>query len=70
MVRRLDLIPLRALPASGIDEGRPQAEVGIEATLLDALNAVLASDEGRVAVVDNGRVVNVLDADKIRALSR
>ncbi len=66
MVRRLELIPLRSLKLPMAGPKRPSTQVSIDGTLLDALNAVLASKEGCVAVVDQGSVAGELNADAIR----
>ncbi|HXA28653.1 MAG TPA: ABC transporter ATP-binding protein, partial [Candidatus Angelobacter sp.] len=58
MVRRLGLIRLRDVPVPPLN-GRPAPaeRIDIEATLRDALDAVLRADDGRVAVVREGAVV-------------
>ncbi|MBV8194441.1 MAG: ABC transporter ATP-binding protein [Candidatus Dormibacteraeota bacterium] len=70
MVRRLALIRLHdvALPQS--NGATPAARVSAGATLRDALDAVLRSSDGRAAVMDDERVIGIVDADVIRAASQ
>ena len=71
LVRRLGLVPLRSVslpPANG--NPLPRASVTIDGTLRDALDAVLAADDGRAAVMDNGQVAGILDADAIRRVAQ
>ena len=70
LVRRLGLIRLRdvRLPAASADG--IAGEVDVEATLRDALDAVLQSSTGRVSVRHGDRTVGYLDADTIRLLAQ
>jgi len=67
MVRRLGLIRLADVAATPLD-GRPAPAERVEedASLRDALDAVLRSADGRVGVERGGEVVGVLDAEQIR----
>jgi osmoprotectant transport system ATP-binding protein len=65
LLRRLALLPLRALKLMP-DGARPGTEVGVAASLRDALDATLRSADGRVAVVDGPAWIGTLDADAIR----
>jgi osmoprotectant transport system ATP-binding protein len=65
LLRRLALLPLRDLRLSR-DGTRPQAEVSLNLSLRDALDATLRSTDGRVAVVDDAEWLGTLDADAIR----
>jgi osmoprotectant transport system ATP-binding protein len=67
MVRRLGLIRLRDVPLPPLN-GRlaPVERIDVDATLRDALDAVLQADDGRVAVLREGTVVGVIDAETIR----
>jgi osmoprotectant transport system ATP-binding protein len=67
MVRRLGLIRLRDVPLPPLN-GRPAPleRIDSEATLRDALDAVLRAGDGRVAVERDGAVVGVVDAETIR----
>ena len=65
-LRRLALVPLRDLTLAP-DGGAPPAErVDAGGSLRGALEAVLRSPDGRVAVVDGERVLGVVDAELIR----
>ncbi|MEA2646541.1 MAG: osmoprotectant transport system ATP-binding protein [Chloroflexota bacterium] len=66
LVRRLGLIPLRGLQLERDVRVRPAVEIDIEGTLRDALDGILRSDDGYVAVTDGGEVVGLLDAEAIR----
>ncbi len=71
MVRRLSLIRLRDLKLPAPDGAmRPSHEVGAEASLRDALDAVLRAPDGRISVMQDGRQIGVLDADAIREAAR
>ncbi|MGH7686353.1 MAG: ABC transporter ATP-binding protein [Candidatus Dormibacteria bacterium] len=70
MVRRLALIHLRGLPLGPVNGAVPQTTVAIEGTLRDALDAVLRSPDGEVAVMDGERVVGLVDGDAIRKASQ
>jgi len=67
LVRRLALIRLRDVPLASTTEPPPASSVDIGATLREALDAVLRSDDGRVAVTDGGRLRGMVDAEVIRA---
>jgi len=67
MVRRLGLIRLadaRLAPPDG--RAVPSVRLPESASLRDALDAVLQSPEGSVAVVRGGEVVGIVDAEQIR----
>ena len=67
MVRRLSLIQVRDIRLAPLDGGgAPRATVGSDATLRDALDAVLRTDDGRVQVVDGSEALGYVDADVIR----
>ena len=71
LVRRLALIPLRSIELGPLNGGAPpQVRVDLDATLRDALDAVLRAPDGRAAVVDGDTVRGVVDADLIRVASR
>jgi osmoprotectant transport system ATP-binding protein len=71
MVRRLALIRVREVTLASLDGQSPPSErVGADATLRDALDAVLRAADGRVLVVDGERPLGVVDADVIRRASR
>ena len=71
LVRRLALIPLRGVALGAANGGPPPVvSVDLDATLRDALDAVLRAPDGRAAVVEGGAVRGILDADLIRAASR
>lgn len=65
-VRRLALIPVRAVSLLPADGTQPATSVLIDASLRDALDAVLRTPDGRVAVIDGDRPVGVIDAATIR----
>ena len=69
MVRRLSLITLGDIQLDG-GEGGDGLSLGSQATLRDALDAVLRSPTGRVRVVDGDRHLGVVDADVIRRASQ
>jgi osmoprotectant transport system ATP-binding protein len=71
MVRRLSLIRLSDVklpPPDGAQ--RPAHEIGADASLRDALDAVLRSPDGRVSVVRDGKQAGVVDADLIGEAAR
>ena len=70
MVRRLGLLRLRDMQLDGAAPAAGAVRVSVDATLRDALDAVLRSADGRAAVVNGDRVVGVVDADRIRIASR
>jgi osmoprotectant transport system ATP-binding protein len=70
LVRRLALVPLREAPLAAVDGRSPAMRIGIDATLRDALDAVLRAADGTVAVVDGDRIAGIVDADVIRAASQ
>ncbi|HAW10238.1 MAG: ABC transporter ATP-binding protein [Candidatus Dormibacteria bacterium] len=71
MVRRLALLRVRdARLAQHNGSGLPTASVSADASLRDALDAVLRADGGRVTVRDAGAVLGVIDSDAIREASR
>jgi osmoprotectant transport system ATP-binding protein len=70
LVRRLALVPLRAVSLVPVNGRTPTERVDIAGTLRDALDAVLRADDGRVAVVDGERVAGIVNTDVIRAASR
>ena len=70
LVRRLALIHVRDVKLQPVNGAAPATTVDIGATLRDALDAVLRSSDGAVAVVDGDRVAGVVDGDVIRLASR
>jgi osmoprotectant transport system ATP-binding protein len=71
MVRRLALLRVRdARLVQSNGSGLPTASVSADASLRDALDAVLRSDGGRVTVREAGAVLGVIDSDAIREASR
>jgi osmoprotectant transport system ATP-binding protein len=66
MVRRLSLIRLSDISLAGSADGDGAEALPVEATLRDALDAVLRSETGRVAVRDGDRIVGAVDAESIR----
>ena len=71
LVRRLALIPLRAATIPPLDGApAPRIQVRREASLRDALDAVLRAEDGRVAVLDGDTIAGVLDAEAIRQAAR
>jgi osmoprotectant transport system ATP-binding protein len=66
MVRRLSLIALRDISLGGIGDGTDAEALPVEATLRDALDAVLRSPSGRVQVRDGERVIGTIDSEAIR----
>jgi osmoprotectant transport system ATP-binding protein len=70
LVRRLGLIPLRNVELPSDGASLPGIAVNIDGTLRDALDGVLRSSDGRVAVRDGERIAGVLDAEGIRRAGR
>ena len=70
MVRRLALIRVRDVKLQPVIGAAPQTRVEIGATLRDALDAVLRSSGGEVAVLDGERVAGIVDGNVIRLASR
>jgi osmoprotectant transport system ATP-binding protein len=71
LVRRLALIPISDVDlAAANGASLPEGSVDADATLRDALDAVLRAPDGRVRVVDGQRMLGIIDADVIRAASR
>jgi osmoprotectant transport system ATP-binding protein len=71
LVRRLALIPLSEIEFTSPDGlPEPAQTVALDASLRDALDAVLRAPDGRVRVLDGERTVGIVDADVIRAASR
>jgi osmoprotectant transport system ATP-binding protein len=67
MVRRLGLIRLADVGLAPLDGQAPPVErIAVEASLRDALDAVLRAPDGRVAVEREGALVGVVDAEAIR----
>jgi len=70
MVRRLSLVKLRDVTLANGENGTADEVVPVDATLRDALDAVLRSRTGRVQVRDDEKVVGTVDADTIRRASQ
>jgi osmoprotectant transport system ATP-binding protein len=71
MVRRLALLRVRdARLAAPNGSALPGETVGADASLRDALDAVLRSDGGQVTVRDADTVLGVIDGESIREASR
>jgi len=71
LVRRLALIPISDVDLTAANGASlPEGAVDADATLRDALDAVLRAPVGRVRVVDGERILGIIDADVIRAASR
>jgi osmoprotectant transport system ATP-binding protein len=71
MVRRLALLRVRDVRLAQVNGSRlPAASVSADASLRDALDAVLRADGGRVTVRDADAVLGVIDSDAIREGSR
>ncbi len=67
LIRRLGLMSLRDAHLIDLNGARPPAEqIDLDASLRDALDAVLGSAEGRVAVMEGERPAGIVDADTIR----
>ncbi len=71
LVRRLALLSVRDVELAPADGARAPAEsIDAGASLRDALDAILRTDDGRVAVRDHGNTLGVIDGDIIRRASR
>ena len=70
MVRRLGLIRLTEVAFPPVNGAVPRTSIDVHATLRDALDAVLRSDDGRVAVMRDGAVAGVVDVEAIRRVAR
>jgi osmoprotectant transport system ATP-binding protein len=71
LVRRLALIRVRDVKLIPLNGATPPAiSVDADASLRDALDAVLRADDGRAGVVDGDAVMGVVNADVIRQASR
>ena len=71
MVRRLALLRVRdARLAQPNGSGLPTVSVRADASLRDALDAILRADGGRVTVRDVDTVLGVIDSESIREASR
>lgn len=71
LVRRLALLSVRDVELAPADGARAPAEsIDAGASLRDALDAILRTDNGRVAVRDHGNILGVIDGDIIRRASR
>jgi osmoprotectant transport system ATP-binding protein len=66
MVRRLGLITLRQVTLTPSPNGAAGESLPIEATLRDALDAILRSPTGRIQVRDGDRILGTVDAETIR----
>jgi osmoprotectant transport system ATP-binding protein len=70
MVRRLSLIRLSDVSLGSNTDGAGSEALPVDATLRDALDAVLRSPTGRVQVRDGDRVIGTVDAETIRRASQ
>jgi osmoprotectant transport system ATP-binding protein len=70
MVRRLSLIRLSDVSLGGNTDGAGSESLPVDATLRDALDAVLRSPTGRVQVRDGDRAIGTVDAETIRRASQ
>jgi len=70
LVRRLALIRLNQVHLAPTVEPAPTLSVAAGATLREALDAVLRSPDGRVAVTDGGRLLGMVDSEVIRNAAR
>jgi osmoprotectant transport system ATP-binding protein len=71
MVRRLSLIALSDVALPQADGALlPDESIEVDASLRDALDAVLRASGGRVRVLREGRLLGVVDAEAIRTASR
>ena len=70
MVRRLSLLQLHDVQLAPNGTTPPAVRVKRDVTLREALDAVLRSPDGRVAVIDGGETIGVVDADLIRTASQ
>jgi osmoprotectant transport system ATP-binding protein len=66
LVRRLGLVNVREARLEPPDADHTDGSVPAEGTLRDALDAVLRSATGRVAVVEGDKTVGIIDAEIIR----
>ena len=67
LVRRLGLIRLGDVPLARLDgSAPPQLRISVDASLRDALDAVLRSPDGRVGIERGGEVVGMVDVESIR----
>jgi osmoprotectant transport system ATP-binding protein len=66
MVRRLGLITLRQVALAPSPDGAGGESLPVEATLRDALDAILRSPTGRVQVRDGDSILGSIDAETIR----
>jgi osmoprotectant transport system ATP-binding protein len=70
MVRRLGLIRLADVPLPPPNGAPPpQLRLDVQASLRDALDAVLRAPDGRVGVERGGELVGVLDVESIRKVA-
>jgi len=69
-VRRLGLIPLHSVTLLPVNGTTPSTAVPVGGSLRDALDAVLRSNDGSIAVMDGKRVAGLLNADAIRLASQ
>ena len=65
-LRRLALVPVAAAALRPGDGTPPERTVEASGSLRDALEAVLRSADGRAAVIEDGSVLGVVDAEAIR----
>ena len=70
LVRRLGLVTVRDAQLAPADANHLDGSVAADASLRDALDAVLRSGTGRVAVTDGDRTVGTIDAEIIRRASQ
>ncbi|HKR98172.1 MAG TPA: ABC transporter ATP-binding protein, partial [Candidatus Dormibacteraeota bacterium] len=70
LVRRLGLIKLADVRLAPTVEPAPALSVDAAVTLREALDAVLRSPDGRVAVTEDGRLLGMVDSEVIRKAAR
>jgi CBS domain-containing protein len=71
MVRRLGLRRVRSARLRDADgQGVPATAIDADATLREALDAVLGTGDGRVAVRESGRILGIIDSESIREAVR
>ncbi len=71
MVRRLGLRRVRSARLCDPDgQGVPATAIDADATLREALDAVLGTGDGRVAVRESGRILGIIDSESIREAVR
>ncbi len=71
MVRRLGLRRVRSARLRDPDgQGVPATAIDADATLREALDAVLGTGDGRVAVRESGRILGIIDSESIREAVR